>query len=137
MANLNLEKSMHSYIKFRNIIPLTNGRGYALSSTNFEMANKRYAPDEIYFSGAGTTNFYFKKKPRLVQIYTNSNLDIFVSILAAQHDDYYESVWLRCDTSNKSKNQFTILNTIFLHEIYQILPKSDYAARSCYLSLVW
>lgn len=137
MANLNLERSMHSYIKFRNIVPLTNGRGYSLLPENFEMVNKRYASDEIYFSSSGTNNFYFKKKPRLVQIYTNSNLDIYISVLASQSDDYYESVWLRCDTSNKSKNQFTILNTLYLHDIYQILAKGDYAARTAYFSLIW
>ena len=103
MANLNLERSMHSYIKFRNIVPLTNGRGYSLSPANFEMANKRYVSDEIYFSSSVTNNFYFKKKPRLVQIYTNSNLDMYIGILEAQSDGYYEGIWLRCDTTNKSK----------------------------------
>lgn len=83
---------MHGYIKFRNIVPLTNGRWYSLSSVNFEMVNKRYASDEIYFSSSGTNNFYFLKKPRLVQIYTNSNLDIFISVSADQSDDYYESI---------------------------------------------
>lgn len=75
MTNVDMKNTMHSYIKFTNIISLTSGRGYNLSPSNFQMVNKRYSPDEIYFvDGSGVTNFYFKK-PRLVQIFTNSDLD--------------------------------------------------------------
>lgn len=105
--------------------------------SNFQMVYKRYASDEIFFSnGSGIINFYFTK-PRLVQIFTNSDLDFKIAIKAATSDDQVESVELRCDTANKSKNKFTILSALFIKEINQIVPKANYAAKSAYFSLLW
>ena len=134
---MDIGKQLHSYIKFNNVISLTSGKGYNLSPSNFQMVYKRYASDEIFFSnGSGIINFYFTK-PRLVQIFTNSDLDFKIAIKAASADDQVEFVELRCDTANKSKNKFTVLSTLFIKEIHQIVPKANYAAKSAYFSLLW
>lgn len=58
MANMNMERSVLSYIKFTNIVSLTSGKGYSLNTSNFQMVDKRFASTgELNFS----TSFYFAK----------------------------------------------------------------------------
>lgn len=132
MANLNLEKSMLSYIKFTNIVALTSGRGYSLNTSNFQMADKKFASTgELNFS----TSFWFAK-PRLVQIYTNSNLDFQVGLISTLFNNT-NAIRLECDTANKGKRLYTVLKTLFIREIFQIIPKSNYNAKSAYFTITW
>lgn len=132
MANMNMERSVLSYIKFTNIVSLTSGKGYSLNTSNFQMVDKRFASTgELNFS----TSFYFAK-PRLVQIFTNSNLDFEVGCITALFNST-SMVWLRCDVENKSKNLYTVLRTIFLKEIFIILPKNNYNTKSAYFTITW
>lgn len=132
MANLNLEKSMLSYIKFTNIVDLTSGKGYSLNTSNFQMVDKRFASTgELNFS----TSFYFAK-PRLVQIFTNSNLDFQVGLISSLFNNT-TAIWLECDTANKGERLYTVLKTLFIREILQIVPKSNYNAKSAYFTITW
>ena len=134
MANMNMERSTMSFIKFTNLVALTKGTAYPLRSSNFQIVSEKYASSEVEFS----TSFYFEK-PKLVQIFTNSNLDFKCSIITdiVNSTNYTTPVYLRCDTVNKGDRLYAVLNTLFINRIYEIRPKSNYDPKNAYFTITW